>query len=193
MRWLDKERSARLLQEWKNEKEVVFEESFSTQFIDEQHKIISRLLQNNNAYLSINNYLKVLRNGEEKFKDLIACLESASHHIHLEYYIIEDDPLVLSIMAILKKKAQNGVEVRIVYDDVGSSGLKNRFINDLKKSGIEIYPFMKVRFPGLHAFTCAVHGTHRTCPYIICTCDKYVCGTCTCNKYVCGHDLAFAF
>ncbi len=138
-----------LLQEWKNEKEVVFEESFSTQFVDEQHKIISKLLQNNYAYLSTNNYLKILRNGEEKFKDLITCLESSAHHIHLEYYIIEDDPLVASIMDVLKKKAQEGVEVRIIYDDVGSSKLKHRFIKDLKSHGIEIYPFMKVRFPFL--------------------------------------------
>ena len=80
-----------LLQRWKNEKEVVFEESFSTEYIDESNKTVSKLLQNNNAYLSTNNYLKVLRNGEEKFKDLIACLEKATHHIHFEYYIIEDD------------------------------------------------------------------------------------------------------
>lgn len=137
----------RLLQQWKNEKEIIFEESFSNQFVDEEHKTVSKLLQTNNAFLSVNNYLKVLRNGEEKFKDLITCLEEATHHIHFEYYIIEDDPLVHSIMDILKKKAQNGIEVRIIYDDVGSSKLKNKFINDLKSSGIEIYPFMKVRFP----------------------------------------------
>lgn len=136
-----------LLQRWKNEKEVVFEESFSTEYIDESNKTVSKLLQNNNAYLSTNNYLKVLRNGEEKFKDLIACLEKATHHIHFEYYIIEDDPLVHCIMDILKRKAQEGVEVRIIYDDVGSSKLKHKFIKDLKSNGIEIYPFMKVRFP----------------------------------------------
>ena len=137
----------RLLQQWKNEKEIIFEESFSNHLVDEQHKTVSKLLQTNNAYLSVNNYLKILRNGKEKFKDLITCLEGATHHIHFEYYIIEDDPLVHSIMDVLKKKAQDGVEVRIIYDDVGSSKLKNSFIRDLKANGIEIYPFMKVRFP----------------------------------------------
>ena len=72
----------RLLQQWKNEKEIIFEESFSNQFVDEEHKTVSKLLQTNNAFLSVNNYLKVLRNGEEKFKDLITCLEEAAHHIH---------------------------------------------------------------------------------------------------------------
>ena len=138
-----------LLQSWVKEKEIVFEQSINTHIIDEQHENVSKLLQNNNAYLSVNNYLKLLRNGEEKFKDLIPCLEAATHHIHLEYYIIEEDPLVHSIMDILKMKVEEGVEVRIIYDDVGSSKLSHRFINDLKANGIEIYPFMQVHFPFL--------------------------------------------
>ena len=50
-----------LLQEWKKDKAVVFEKSLSSEFVDIQHKIVSKLLQNNNAYLSVNNYVKDLQ------------------------------------------------------------------------------------------------------------------------------------
>ena len=136
-----------LLQRWKNEKDILYDQTVLKPSVTSENLIVSKLLQNNNAYLSTNNYVKVLRNGEEKFENLKVSLLAARHHIHLEYYIIEDDHLVTSLVDILKQKVTEGVEVRIIYDDVGSSGLKHRFIKDLRKAGIEIFPFMKVRFP----------------------------------------------
>ncbi len=139
-----------IIADWRKEYQKQFEEDMA---VAESHGKglfqVTKLLQKNYTALSVNNKVKILRNGEEKFADLFEALKHATHHIHIEYYIIEDDKLVLDLVTILKEKAQQGVEVRMIYDDVGSSDLSRRFIKDLKKAGIEIFPFMRVRFPFL--------------------------------------------
>ena len=53
--------------------------------LDEKAKLVRLLYNNENAPLTLHNKLKVLKNGEEKFKELIKDLKKAEHHIHLEY------------------------------------------------------------------------------------------------------------
>ena len=137
-----------VIEDWGNEYQRQFEENMA---LAENHDKgifqVAKMLQKNYTALSQNNSIKILKNGEEKFADLFKALKNASHHIHIEYYIIEDDPLVADLLKILKEKAKLGVEVRMIYDDVGSSDLSRKFIKDIIKSGIEIHPFMQVRFP----------------------------------------------
>lgn len=87
--------------------------------------------------------------GQEKFEALLKDLQSASHHIHMEYYSFDDDTLASTIAEVLKKKAKEGVRVRIIYDDVGSWHTKKKFWRKLRKAGVEAYPFMRVLFPFL--------------------------------------------
>ncbi len=76
-------------------------------------------------------------------------MRRAESSIHLEYYIFENDELGGEIVEILKAKARSGVEVRFIYDDVGSWNLKRRFIRSLREAGIQIHCFMPVVFPWL--------------------------------------------
>ena len=137
-----------IIEHWRNEYQKKFEENIA---IAEKHDRgifqVTKLLQKNFTALSLNNNVIILKNGEEKFKDLFSALKKAKHHIHLEYYIIEDDDLTAQLVEILKDKAQQGVEVRVVYDDVGSRKLGRKFLKNLINSGVEIHPFMPVSFP----------------------------------------------
>ncbi|MBN1822096.1 MAG: cardiolipin synthase [Prolixibacteraceae bacterium] len=112
-------------------------------------KLISLLLKNSNALLTTGNKAKILNNADATFNEIFASIEKAKHHIHLEYYIIENDEIGNRLKQLLIKKRREGVEVRIIVDDVGSWGLKKKFFRSLISEGIEIYPFMKVRFPRL--------------------------------------------
>lgn len=111
--------------------------------------LIKLLINNNKALLTEKNKLTILNNGREKFPSVIKALNAAKDHIHLEYYIIEDDKIGNCIKDILIEKAKNGVEVRVIYDDVGSRNLSKHYITSLVQSGVEIYPFMPVLFPRL--------------------------------------------
>ena len=71
------------------------------------------------SFTSDNNNATVLVNGETKFPDVLENLRSAKHHIHIEYYIYENDTIGNELAQILIEKAKEGVEVRFIYDDFG--------------------------------------------------------------------------
>ncbi len=119
------------------------------QISPEKENLISLLLKNSNALLTTGNSVEILNNGEETFREIFASIQNARSHIHLEYYIIADDATGKRLKQLLIQKSREGVEVRVIVDDVGSWGLKNRFFRELTEAGVKIHPFMKVRFPRL--------------------------------------------
>jgi cardiolipin synthase len=117
--------------------------------IVEKKNIIRLLLNNSDSLLTTGNQLRILNNGTETFEAIFKAISSAEHHIHLEYYIFDDDKIGNQMKKLLIEKSRQGIEVRIIVDDVGCWSLKERFFDELRESGIEIYPFMEVRFPRL--------------------------------------------
>ena len=109
---------------------------------------IMRMLYNSDkALLTEHNRVKILLNGGVTFENIIAELEKAVNHIHLEYYIIENDRIGNEIRRILIRKAQEGLEIRVIYDDIGCWSLSAEYIKSLKNAGVQVFPFMPVRFP----------------------------------------------
>lgn len=91
------------------------------------------------------NEVDILSNGEEKFPEVIKALKEAKHHIHLQYYIFEDDQTGRAIEEVLIQKAQEGVEIRFLYDDFGSSSIRKTLVRRLREKGIQALPFYKIR------------------------------------------------
>ena len=116
---------------------------------EERGKLIALLLKNSHSLLTTGNKVKILNNAEITFQEIFDAIRRAKNHIHLEYYIIDNDITGNRLKQLLIKKSSEGVEVRVIIDDVGSWGLKKPFLKELTDAGIEIYPFMKVRFPRL--------------------------------------------
>jgi len=112
-------------------------------------RMMNLLLSNSNAILTNNNEIQILRNGAETFPEIFRVMEQAKHHIHLEYYIIENDRIGNYLRELLIRKATEGVEVRLIFDDVGSWELKKKFIRSMSDAGVKVDCFMKVRFPML--------------------------------------------
>ena len=95
----------------------------------------------------INKKTDILTSGYEFFPSLLRDIAQAKNHIHIDMYIFEDDALGRLISDALINKARQGVEVRVIYDDVGNWKVKGRFIERMRKEGIDVEPFMPVRFP----------------------------------------------
>lgn len=70
-----------------------------------------------------NSYTKYYSVGEEMYEDMCNELEKAKHFIFLEYFIIYEGKMWDTILEILVRKAASGVEVRIIYDDIGCLAL----------------------------------------------------------------------
>jgi len=96
--------------------------------------------------LTRRNKVKLLLNGEEKFPEVLEAIRNAKHHIHIEYYIYEQDEIGEQILELLILKANKGVTVRFIYDDFGSPTIKKKTEERMRNVGIEIFPFQKVHF-----------------------------------------------
>jgi len=112
-----------------------------------KHKLITLLLNNSESVVTGNNEVVIYRDGREKFNALFLALKAAKHHIHMQYYIIANDTIGNAISDILIEKAKQGVEVRLLYDDVGSWDIGKEYIRKLEDAGVRIGCFMKVTFP----------------------------------------------
>jgi len=112
-------------------------------------KLIQLFLNNSSSILTVGNKVNVLNNGAATFDAILEALRGAKKFIHLQYYIFDEDDIGNRILDILKEKASQGVEVRMIVDDVGSWELKRAFFKRMQRHGIEIYSFLTVRFPSL--------------------------------------------
>jgi len=89
-----------------------------------------------------NTYTKYFSAGEAMFASLIAELEKAEKYIFLEYFIIQEGYMWKKILAILERKANEGIDVRIIYDDMGTIMLlPAKFAKTLRKKGIKCQVF----------------------------------------------------
>lgn len=99
--------------------------------------------------LTTRNHITALHNAEQTYTSLIRDLQHARREIIFEFYIIDDDHIGSTILALLCRRARSGVKVKIIYDAVGSWRLSKKSINTLKQSGIELQRFGPPRFPYL--------------------------------------------
>ncbi|TCK85724.1 cardiolipin synthase [Albibacterium bauzanense] len=108
-----------------------------------------RFLYNENVSAPImDNKVKLLINGEQKFPELIEAIKHAKHHIHFEYYIFEVDELGRQVIDLLIEKALEGVEVRFLVDDFGSSRMKREEAL-MQEAGVYFIRFLPVRFTSM--------------------------------------------
>ena len=128
--------------------------------IPRRNRPLMKLFTNQNWDLPFkDNEVSIFTDGYEFVSTLLYNIRQAQDHIHLDTYIIEDDPLGNLVADALIDKARQGVEVRLLYDDVGCWRVKDRFFKRMKAAGIQVYAFMPVRFP---AFTGKVnYRNHR--------------------------------
>lgn len=109
-------------------------------------QLIQMNLDYNHALLSTRNDVKILAEGEEKFSSVIADILQATEHIHIQYYIFKMDSTGKRIYNALVKKANEGVEVRVIYDDLGSRKLKKKHFKELIAAGGEVEAFFSSYF-----------------------------------------------
>ncbi len=105
------------------------------------------------------NRVETFTSGVSFLQALLRQLQKAREHIHMEFYIFEDDAVGRLVRDVLIEKSREGVEVRVLYDDVGCWRVPNRFFEEMREAGIETHSFLKVRFP---LFTSSVnYRNHR--------------------------------
>lgn len=122
--------------------------------------ITNLMLLNNGAdsLLTANNDLKVYSRGIDKYSDLFKDISNAKTFIHISYYIIRRDYYGKKFTDLLIEKANQGVEVRLIYDHIGSKITSKKCFRELIKAGGKVEKF----FPSTIFFKPYLnHRNHR--------------------------------
>ncbi len=138
------EMSKRLRDELYHYSKLIFDENDAA--VQSNKELAFMLLKDSMSPLTSNNSVKILVNGENKFPEVLKALNGAKNHIHMQYYIYEDDNIGTEIGNILVQKAKEGVDVRFIYDDFGSSSIRKKFVSRLRENGVKAFPFFKISF-----------------------------------------------
>ncbi|HLR15740.1 MAG TPA: cardiolipin synthase [Bacillota bacterium] len=101
---------------------------------------------NDQAVFTQKNDVMIYTDGRKKFDALLSDIQGATDHIHIQYYIIHDDGLGTELIQTLTEKAREGVQVRVLYDHMGSRGISSTFYQDLEQAG----GIVEVFFPHFH-------------------------------------------
>lgn len=136
----------RVVQSIDDELELNREEVKQVQaFLEDKIKLVKLLRTNDNEPLSLNNKVEIFKSGDDKFEALLKDIKRAEHHIHLEYYIVKDGKIGLKVLNALCEKAKAGLQVRLIYDDVGSK-ISRSMKRKLTHAGVRHRAFMPVFF-----------------------------------------------
>ena len=139
-------------------KSIVKEEKKAVTFLKQDDEVLEDLknecpdyyqdfmfLKNSNFPIYYNNNFDYYSPGEKGFPVILSELKKAKKYIFMEYFIIEEGIMFNSILEILKEKVKEGVECRVMYDDMGSlHTLPKSYANILESYGIKAVTFNKV-------------------------------------------------
>jgi cardiolipin synthase len=106
-------------------------------------------------------HVEVFTEGAACYASILAAIEAAEHHVHLEYYIWEPDRFGLRLIDLLRRKAEAGVKVRMLVDGIGAIKLRKKHLAPLRRAGGEIAWFNPVSHIRLWPKRRADFRTHR--------------------------------
>jgi cardiolipin synthase A/B len=113
--------------------------------------------RNSLSVLTTRNRIEIQQDASRFYPSLIEDLKAARHSIHLQYFIWGVDPFTESVKEILIEKARAGVEVRLLYDPIGSQAhVGRRYVNNMRAAGIK----MAATSPFYHLHTIS-YRNHR--------------------------------
>lgn len=133
--------------------------NFNSEINENYEDLILMNYNHSGAVYTIGNYVETYVNGEDKFRDLFNDIKLAKSFIHIEYYIFRYDDLGKRLIELLRQKAKDGVEVRLLIDGMGSKLINKKIIREIQSYGIKIAVF----FPGIlpHINTRINYRNHR--------------------------------
>lgn len=127
---------------WKQCSIVHSKEEMHHKDFQHQDRLFGMLTHLSDSPITSCNTTKVLSEGDLAFAEMLAAMEGAKHHIHIEFYIFRADMIGTQFQDVMMRKVREGVKVRMLCDGLGSYKLPKSFVLKLQASGIEVYRFL---------------------------------------------------
>jgi len=130
--------------------------------VREEYRPLARMM-GHGVYPTVSdaNDIEVITSGERKFELLSEDILNAKESIHIEYFHFGNDASSMMIRNLLIKKAQEGVKVRFLYENIANFPISSRYYNDMKKNGVEVVKFTNPRSHLIGLVTSLNFRNHR--------------------------------
>lgn len=115
----------------------------------EYEDLIRMHLMSSQSFFTQDNKVEIFFEGEEKFKALLESIDKAKNYIHLQYYIFKSDKLGRTVIDALCKKAEEGLEVKVLLDGMGGRKFQRKYIRKLRELGADVGVFFPPFVPFL--------------------------------------------
>lgn len=116
--------------------------------IPAHYEQLTCMLRNmNQAYPLEGNNVEIMTDFRTMSDRLVADIESARHHINMLFFKFEDDAAGRRIADALIRKAEEGVQVRLIYDEAGNLMVPRKFYRKLRRHGIQVRGFIRIFLP----------------------------------------------
>jgi cardiolipin synthase len=116
-------------------------DQFPNPALQQEKRLISLLQSFPDAAITGRNETIVLASVQETYRLMLEDIEQAKDHIHMMYYIWNDDTYGRKFQQLLIRKALEGVEVRLIYDGIGAYGTPKKFWGELESAGAVVHCF----------------------------------------------------
>ncbi|MDO1512793.1 cardiolipin synthase [Maribacter confluentis] len=114
-----------------------------------QNKLASLIRKNSYFAPYEGNKIILLNSGEEAFGAIFKAIEEAKEFIHMQYYILEDGMLLDRFYELFQQKVKEGVEIRMLYDSLGSNSMRGKVVKRFRKIGVKAHSTLPIRFGNL--------------------------------------------
>ncbi|MDR0680243.1 MAG: cardiolipin synthase [Dysgonamonadaceae bacterium] len=113
--------------------------------------LINLLKSNNHSPVLQGSKVEIITSGERMFNVLLEDMENAKDHIHIEFFIFNNDETGKLVKTVLMKKALQGINVRFIYDNVANWKVSRKFYYEMCGAGVQVASLMETRYPLLQS------------------------------------------
>lgn len=123
-------------------------DEYNNKMLYKNKKNIKTFLNLNNGALTKENKIDIYTKPDEMFDNLLYEIKNAKKFINMQYYIFRNDAMGKRVVKVLSEKVKEGIEVRFLYDAMGSRKFKQNYLKEFKRNGGKVAVF----FLGLFKF-----------------------------------------
>ncbi|MCO6440315.1 MAG: cardiolipin synthase [Nitrococcus mobilis] len=125
----------------------------------QRHLAIERAISGSSLVLG--NKVTLLVNGPTTYAAMYEAIKKAKYNVNMETYILEDNPLIHTLIDLLRQKRSEGLEINLIYDAYGALGTPSILFERLRKGGIRLLEFNPINPLEIDALAAINNRNHR--------------------------------
>ena len=110
---------------------------------DKYTKLVNMMRRANDAPLFDSNDVRIFTDFTPMFQSMLDDIEAAENYIHIQFYKIEDDEVGRQLSQLLIRKAQEGLDVRLMFDSFANLFVRGKYYDDMRRGGVRVQSFLK--------------------------------------------------